>query len=128
CVVFSRDSRWLYSAGDKLDPTIKVWDPTTGKLERTLPGHTAMVHRMVFNKQGTRLASVAIDRTLRVWDPATGKEVRSWESPNEASMSCLDFSPDGRTVVTGGEGSSSVIRFWDIETGLQPQTGVGHMR
>jgi WD40 repeat protein len=36
----------------------------------------------------------------------------------------LAFSPDGRRLVAGGEGST--VRIWDVETGREPQTLLGH--
>lgn len=54
------------------DNTIRLWDPATGTLIRSLEGHTGWVLSVAFDRSGGMLATGGHDRTIRLWDPATG--------------------------------------------------------
>ena len=49
-VVFHPDYTLIASAGE--DAVIKIWDFDTGKLEKTLTGHTEKVNALDFDAQG----------------------------------------------------------------------------
>jgi WD40 repeat protein len=44
------------------DRTVRLWNPTDGRVVKTLEGHTRWVQGVTFLNQGTRLASVSIGR------------------------------------------------------------------
>jgi len=50
------------------DATIKVWDPTTGSLEKTIKAHTDVVKDVCFHPDGTKLASCSSDLSIKLWD------------------------------------------------------------
>ncbi len=49
------------------DPTIKIWNLTSGEVLETLQGHTNGVFDLAFSHDGTILASCSIDRTIKLW-------------------------------------------------------------
>src|SRR5581483_8952825 len=61
--------------------------------------------------------------SLKLWDPVSGRELRNYADPTEA-FTCLEASPDGKTLATGG--SSKNVRTWDAETGRVLQAFQGH--
>jgi eukaryotic-like serine/threonine-protein kinase len=75
-LAISPDGRILASASGYEDPTIRVWDTTTGRMLVRLDGHTAWVAKLVFSKDGGRLISAASDQTIRLWDTSTWTETR----------------------------------------------------
>src|SRR5947199_7013693 len=65
-VAFSPDGKTLFAAG--ADRGIRVWDPDTGRLRRTLQGHTEEVRGLAVTPDGKSLISAGLDSTLRLWD------------------------------------------------------------
>ena len=53
--------------------SIRLWDASTGKLIRTMPGHTNAVMGLAFSPDEKRLASISSDQTARLWDGETGQ-------------------------------------------------------
>ena len=50
-----------------MDATINIWDTDTGKVIRTLEGHTKEVFCLAVLLSG-RLASSSWDGTIKIWD------------------------------------------------------------
>lgn len=117
---FSPDGTMLASADD--DGGIRVYEAATGKLLHALPGHKDSVRGLAFNKNGS-LASVARDGTIKIWDVIQGRKRFGWTSEAN-SFWAVAFSPDGKTLVTGGglyppglRPPPGQVQIWDTATG-----------
>jgi RNA polymerase sigma factor (sigma-70 family) len=75
----------------------------------------------VLSPDGKLIATVG--GRVRVWDFVSGKEV-SPRGGHNGPVRAVAFSPDGKTVATGG--ADRTIRFWDRATGAELKTLTGH--
>ncbi|KAJ1452331.1 WD40-repeat-containing domain protein, partial [Pelagophyceae sp. CCMP2097] len=69
-----------------------------------------------------RIVTASDDKT-RLWDAETGALVATLEG-HTGDVTCCDFSPDGKRIVTGSDDTTA--RLWDAETGALVTTLVGH--
>src|SRR5262249_7996667 len=63
--------------------TVRLWDPATGQLLRSLKHPDDSVFLTAFSPDGKTLASATRENTLVLWDVATGQRLRQWRSPPE---------------------------------------------
>jgi WD40 repeat protein len=118
----SRDGSRIASATTD-GQTITIWNASTGRAVRTLPGHYFKVQCMDFSRDGTRLASGGMLDGVRIWDVTTGTEVQRLPTPSHGTwpatwqerwIDALTFSRDGtRLAVALREGT---VRILDTET------------
>ena len=119
-VTFSSDGRRIAS-GSK-DKTIKVWDVTTGHVEKTLTDHSGWVNFVAFSPDGRRIASGSNDRTIKIWDVTTG-QVEKTLTTHSGWVNAVAFSPDGRRIASGS--GDKTIMVWDVERSLNSSKWLG---
>jgi WD40 repeat protein len=126
-IAFSRDGQFLataYRGGNVL-----LWDASERTLLYKLKDNPDDIHALAFSPDSRTLAvgGLADDRTAalilrnvespkeirKLWDPTAVKDPKQVNN-HEYGIGALAFSPDGKTLVAGGEGSQT-IRFWDLE-------------
>ena len=118
-VAFSPDGYWLASASR--DGTVKVWDVKTGREFRSLgqresdPGSIAgqakQVSAVAFSPNEQWLA-LGDDSGIQMWNFLSDQQAQPFLA-NSGWIGALMFSPDGRSVVSGG----AELAAWDPETG-----------
>lgn len=104
-------------------PKLSLWESGSGKLLRSLEGHTSSISAVAFAPDGKTLATAAYDQTVRLWDAATGKEVHNLKGHGGAALA-VAFAPNGKTLASGG--ADQVVLIWDAKTGKQTQALKGH--
>jgi RNA polymerase sigma factor (sigma-70 family) len=121
-LVFSADARTLATAcaedGGR-SATVSLWDTATGKLRRRVRvPRTRLLDLRHLSSDGRRLLfTVRYGCGVQLWDLATGREILDQQG-HASSVACLAFTPDGRSIVSGGV---ETVRVWDARTGQQRQ-------
>ena len=149
--VASGSGRLVYLGGREDSGTcvgqeIRLWNAHTGKLIKTLTGHTSVVNSVVFSPDGSTIASgsghwmgykgiYSAGEEVRLWNVHTGELIKTLTGHKDV-VSSVAFSPDGSYIVSGdwydwgghlsSETWSGEIRVWDAHTGEHLKTLTGH--
>ena len=126
--VFSRDKPLFMSADET--GAVHTWRTTTGDHLSTfnLKGHEDWGSTLGFSADGTTLMSVGSLRqgnTVRSWDIDGNKEFEPITLQQLSVRNASTFSPDGKTLA-GVTDDTNTIGLWDLQTGTQRATFVGH--
>jgi len=117
-VAMSNDGRLLASGGE--DGIVYLWEPRTGHQPRRLEGHTGSVYSLTFSPDGSLLLSGGRDASLRLWRTSNGQPLntpaayrpqlveKGLPEPKNP-VRAVAFSPDGRTLASGGDAGLELI-------------------
>jgi len=111
----------LYSDGK-----IRVWNPSTGKLIRTIQYRVGVKRVQVYlpalalSPDGVFLASLGDDgdTTVWLWDVQSGKCIRTFYG-HTAGVVTIVFSPDGTLLASTSYGSNGKVIVWEVATGRE---------
>lgn len=109
---FSSDNKY-FAILPKYDTTIRVRDAHSGKLVRTLAGHTRPINFMQFSPGGKMIVTTSWDNSAKIWNIQTGKLIADLDK-HAGSVWSAYFSPDGKSVITASHKGAIV---WDVATG-----------
>jgi len=116
-IAFSPNGNLMAVAGGRsLPATLSVWNMRRNQLLFKSSDHRHIPIKLAFSPTGRFLASAGSwrpDDAIYLWETATGQQVLSFR--HRSGVGCLLFSPDARTLVSGG-GDGSVLA-WDVANG-----------
>ena len=96
-VVSASGDRGSFEKPSRLTECVKFWDIATGRLLRTLVGHTRRIACVDVSSDNTRVLSASHDETWKVWNSRTG-ELEHTQHTSGANY-CSSFSPNGRLLL-----------------------------
>lgn len=119
-LVFDPRGRFLLSGS--YDRSIRLSEPTTGKLLKSLSGNREGVTALAISRNGALVASASQDQTIRLFDTESGKgrELGRHSGPAQA----VALSPDGKWLASGGADGS--VRLWDLAVEKEARVFHGH--
>jgi WD40 repeat protein len=112
---FSADGTKIATVGR--DRIIRLWDSSSGRLNRTLDAKTAgpqEIHSVALSHDGQRLLVGGNGGLLVLWDASSGRLERPLVG-HDGWVASQIFSPDGHHAVSAG--LDGTIRLWDLATG-----------
>ncbi|MEX2139794.1 MAG: WD40 repeat domain-containing protein [Pirellulales bacterium] len=123
------DQQWSFD-GDRLlhvrGKIVYMHNVATGKPLQQFVGHAEQVHAVTFSPDGKQvltgggrvvaMTGLSTDNSARLWDVTSGKELMRFEG-HKAYIHTVEFSPDGKRILTAGRDSTA--RLWDSDTGQQ---------
>ncbi|MBF8283025.1 MAG: hypothetical protein HW378_1940 [Anaerolineales bacterium] len=110
-IIYSPDGKFLAACDND---QVKVYDPLSGELIKTLAGQPGEVTAVAFSRDGTHIASGDRNGTVIVWATATGDSLLELAGHTDA-VEGLTFSPDGKWLVTASD--DATIKIWDAAAG-----------
>ena len=113
-VAFSHDGAKLATV-DEGDRLVRLWDITTGRLQREFTGHADGVFAVAFATDDRTLISAGADATIRFWDVTTGNQI-GVHSGHIGRVWNLALSPDGHTLASAGRDGS--VKLWNSRPSL----------
>ncbi|KAJ6256962.1 Vegetative incompatibility protein [Drechslerella dactyloides] len=120
-VLFSPNGKTVASTASA--KTVRLWDPSTGVVQRVLSGHTADAWTFTFSPDSEMLASGSPDTTVRLWDVATGAALQVLHHTSRVYY--VVFPSNSKTVLASAL-DDNTIKIWDTATGTVQQTFNGH--
>jgi WD40 repeat protein/serine/threonine protein kinase len=124
-VDFSPDGSRLATAS--WDGQVKLWDAQTGvELGAIVTGEWRQF-AVEFSPNGQQAVTSALNDTAVIWQLDTGEAVHTF-SGHGGPILDVALSPDGRWLVTVGEGAEipGLIQVWDTQTGQLEDSWEGH--
>jgi WD40 repeat protein len=116
-VAYSPDGKLVLTGSQ--DKTARLWGASTGSPVGVPFQHEAWVTAAAFDPSGKVLLTgsgrlVGPGAEARLWEVATGKPLGLPFAHGEGMVARLAFSPDGKTILTGGWDKGKAACLWNI--------------
>ena len=104
----SADGKFLASGA--ADRFAKIVDVTTGKVVKTLEGHTHHVLGVAWKRDGRTLLTAGADNVAKLWNTATGERRKNVEGFAKEITSAAFVGVSDEAVLGGGDGQVVLVK------------------
>jgi WD40 repeat protein len=108
-LAFSPDGRLL--AASLLTGGVRVFDPNTGGVLRTLPDRGNDTVSLAFAPRGALLAAGTLAGTVELWNPVTGKRLAQPLLADSSAIADIAFDSSGQRFATTGL-QDATVKIW----------------
>jgi WD40 repeat protein/DNA-binding SARP family transcriptional activator len=108
-LAFSPDGRLL--AASLLTGGVRVFDPTTGGVLRTLPDRGNDTVSLAFASRGDLLAAGTLAGTVELWNPVKGKRLAQPLLADSSAIADIAFDSSGQRFATTGL-QDATVKVW----------------
>lgn len=108
------------------DRTVRVWDLHTGRVLRTLQGHTQGIMGVGFSPDGAQLSSGGQDGQIRLWRATVGNsyELTHVQNGHSKDVTSVTYSADGQLLASSS--LDQTTRLWDVALNQMRPRGILH--
>ncbi|EME27785.1 WD repeat-containing protein 61 [Galdieria sulphuraria] len=111
-------------ASSSLDGTIRLWQSSSGHLQRTIDVNIAEAWDLAFDPQGKVIVSGGHSGVVSIWDVETGSLQKSLETEsNNKFIFAVAFSPDGKWLVCSTSDGTIQVFDWMTQSRLKTLKG-----
>jgi len=110
-VVFNPTGEFLLASGS--DNLIRVYEVVSGKLIKTLEGHSQVVLSLDFSPNGKLMASGGDDDTVKIWNTDNWNLLHTLKGENQAIHSVVFI--DNNKLVAGGTDKKPLGEFLEYQ-------------
>lgn len=110
-VAFSPDGMML-AIGDQ-SGLLKLWDPATGQLVKSLDAHLDFITAVAFSPDGRFLATASFDRQVKIWAVTQNGALLNLKGHDGSALD-VAFDSDGERLAMAGE--DGTVRIWDVSS------------
>lgn len=105
------------------DGTCIVWDLNRYVRNQMVMSNT-LFKCVCYHPKEFQIITSGTDRKVAYWETYDGSQIREVDGSMSGSINGMDVSPDGETMVTGGD--DKIVKVWDYNGADVKFVGIGH--
>jgi len=110
-LTWSPSGQFIASGGE--NPTIELWDTSSGNTVLSYSGHTQPVYTVKWSHDGSRIASGSADKSAQVWNTSNSTLLVSYTQHTNTVWS-VAWSPDGSRIASAS--LDGTVQVWNSST------------